>query len=114
MDNFNELFENTQGHPENLELIDFEISQFWQNHFYEIGYSRYKPPSPKRRAAVAEQKKLSHDFGHLAIEVTGLHAKCEGLTRKVSALSKEVENLKSCPPTNLVGRSTGVPVEDLE
>jgi len=112
MSNFNEPHYDRQGQPENLEFIDFKCSEYWSNYFYEAGYSRYKPPSPKRRASVVEEK-LRRDFGHLATEVSGLHTTCQGLTRKVEALSKEVEDLKTQPPTKCNGRSTGVPVEDL-
>jgi hypothetical protein len=113
MSNFNEPHYDRQGHPENLEFIDFKCSEYWSNYFYEAGYSRYKPPSPKRRASVVEEK-LRRDFGHLATEVSGLHAKHEVLTRKFEALSKGVEALKIPSPTISNGKSTGVPVEDLE
>ena len=109
----NQITNSWQGHPEGLELVDFKCSEYWSNHFYAIGYSRHKPPSPKARLSTGEAK-LRRDLGHVVVEMNGLYSRCEGLTRKVDVLSKEVEGLKTQLSTNLIARLAGVPVEDLE
>ncbi len=113
MEDTRDFYYDKQGHPENLELIDFKCSEYWNNHFYKAGYSRYKPPTSRQKPSVVEEK-LRRDLGHVVVEMNGLHAKYEVFTRKFEALSKEVEDLKIESPTIPNGRSTGVPVEDLE
>ena len=107
MGNTTERNDDRQGHPNVREdLIDFPCSHSFAAHYYDEGYSTYRPPEPKRQTS-ANEKELIQKVDSLATEVAGFHGIVQALVQEVqtlrAALMRMLAKSTSQTPPNSVG-----------
>ncbi len=106
--NHTQKLRGLQGHPNGRDnLIDFPTSSLWAEHYYQEGYSDYRPPKAKQSPPTPSQDE--EELSRLRDEVWDLRQHVQRLQREQQAKQHTLTSTRNTKAQNF----TGIPEEEL-